>query len=301
MPVGNDLVVSDALRKQEWLGPLADSVADAADKAFAATGSARQPIENALNGVWLGHTLHPAIVTVPLGAWTAAGVLDAMEAGGRTEMGPGADACVAIGLVGAAGAALTGIAQWYPVKGETVRKVGITHAMVNSTATLLFLGSWAARRAGNRGAGRALGWLGLGFGMVGAYLGGSLSLKEHLGADNAPREGLPADFTPVLDADDLPENQPTKAMAGTIPLVLVKRGAQIHCLADACSHLKGPLSEGTLDGDCIVCPWHGSKFHLGDGSVADGPATYGQPVFQTRVVEGKIEVRVDSSLPQNRE
>jgi nitrite reductase/ring-hydroxylating ferredoxin subunit/uncharacterized membrane protein len=299
MPLGNDLVVNDVIDRQEWLTPVAETVAGAVDAAYKAAGPVGKEVEDALNGVWLGHPLHAAIVTVPIGAWTTAAVLDVMEANGRPELGPGADAAVGLGLIGAAAAAITGLTQWYPIEEETPRKVGISHAMINSTATLLFLGSYAARKAGNRGTGRALGWLGFGLSMAGAYLGGSLSYSEHLGSDHAPREGLPNEFTPVLDAVELPENRPTKAMAGDIPVMLVKRGPHIHCLADRCAHRGGPLSEGELQGDCIQCPWHGSRFRLEDGSVENGPSTYGQPCFDTRVREGRIEVRAHPELPQN--
>jgi len=42
----------------------------------------------------------------------------------------------------------------------------------------------------------------------------------------------------------------------------------------------------------VTCPWHGSRFRLGDGSVARGPATAPQPVFETRVRNGSVEVRL---------
>jgi nitrite reductase/ring-hydroxylating ferredoxin subunit len=53
----------------------------------------------------------------------------------------------------------------------------------------------------------------------------------------------------------------------------------------------GPLSEGALEDDNVQCPWHGSVFSLEDGRVLEGPATAREPVYETRVHEGKIEVR----------
>ena len=53
----------------------------------------------------------------------------------------------------------------------------------------------------------------------------------------------------------------------------------------------GPLSEGELKDGSVVCPWHGSRFCLADGSVLDGPATIPQPRYETRVRNGQIEVR----------
>ena len=61
-------------------------------------------------------------------------------------------------------------------------------------------------------------------------------------------------------------------------------------LAERCSHLSGPLSEGKLAGGCLTCPWHGSMFRIADGAVLHGPATAPQPVFQARVTGGVIQV-----------
>ncbi len=293
-------VVSAVLDRQEWLEPIAETMQDAIKAAFDAAGPAKKPIENALNGVWMGHVLHPAVVTIPVGAWTVTAVLDALESTGKDEYAAGADASLAVGLAGAAGAALTGMAQWYPIKDKSVKKLGATHALLNITATVLYGASYAARKQGNRSIGRALSFLGYGLVMTSAYLGGELAHEKNLGADHAPRQGFPTEFTPVLAAADLPSNQPTRAQTGDIKLVLVKQGEKIHALADSCSHYGGPLSEGKLEGDCIVCPWHGSRFRLHDGHIEDGPATFSQPCFETRINDGQIEVRANTALPQDK-
>jgi nitrite reductase/ring-hydroxylating ferredoxin subunit len=62
-------------------------------------------------------------------------------------------------------------------------------------------------------------------------------------------------------------------------------------MANTCSHMGGPLDEGTFkDGD-VTCPWHGSVFRLADGSIARGPATAPQPTYDVRVSDGRIEVK----------
>ena len=63
---------------------------------------------DALHGTWLGHPLHPALTDVPVGAWTAALVLDAAElAGPGRGLGRAARTCTALGLVGAAASVAT--------------------------------------------------------------------------------------------------------------------------------------------------------------------------------------------------
>jgi nitrite reductase/ring-hydroxylating ferredoxin subunit len=61
-------------------------------------------------------------------------------------------------------------------------------------------------------------------------------------------------------------------------------------LADRCSHLSGPPSDGDYHDGCLTWPWHGSTFRVADGSVARGPATAPQPVFRSRVSDAIIQV-----------
>jgi hypothetical protein len=42
----------------------------------------------------------------------------------------------------------------------------------------------------------------------------------------------------------------------------------------------------------VECPWHGSVFRLSDGLNVRGPATAPQPAFDSRIVDGHIEVRL---------
>jgi nitrite reductase/ring-hydroxylating ferredoxin subunit len=56
-------------------------------------------------------------------------------------------------------------------------------------------------------------------------------------------------------------------------------------------HAGGPLHEGKVEDGRVTCPWHASTFNLADGSLVRGPATAPQPSYETRVQDGKIEVR----------
>jgi nitrite reductase/ring-hydroxylating ferredoxin subunit len=41
----------------------------------------------------------------------------------------------------------------------------------------------------------------------------------------------------------------------------------------------------------VICPWHGSSFDLCTGQAIDGPAVFPQSRWETRVVDGKIEIK----------
>jgi nitrite reductase/ring-hydroxylating ferredoxin subunit len=79
------------------------------------------------------------------------------------------------------------------------------------------------------------------------------------------------------------------------PLLLVRRGGEVYALAETCAHLGGPLAEGKLVGNTVVCPWHASRFELESGRVVNGPSAFPQPCLQTRTRNGKIEVRTARS------
>jgi nitrite reductase/ring-hydroxylating ferredoxin subunit/uncharacterized membrane protein len=279
------------IERQDLLEQASEAIQPVVTNAFKAAGPAGQEVKNFLHGTWLGHPLHPVLTDVPLGAWTVALALDAMEAiSGRREFGPGADAAIAVGLAGAVGSAVTGLTDWSETSGRA-RKVGLAHGLLNVGATLLYTTSFVMRRRKKRSAGLGLAMLGYAVSSAAAYLGGHLVYGEQIGVDHTAAQELPEDFVPVIAETELSEGQMMKVEAKGVSVLLVRRGGQIHALAHTCSHLGGPLSEGKLEGEIVQCPWHGSRFSIKDGSVVDGPATFPQPCFETRVREGQIEVR----------
>jgi nitrite reductase/ring-hydroxylating ferredoxin subunit len=48
---------------------------------------------------------------------------------------------------------------------------------------------------------------------------------------------------------------------------------------------------GDVLGDRIVCPRHGTRSGLDDGSLRHGPGAYPQPSLQVRVRGGRVEFR----------
>ncbi len=241
-------------------------------------------IRDALHGVWLGHPLHPVLVQVPVGAWMSASALDLLV--------PRADAAarrlVAAGLVASAPAIVAGAVDWSEQHEQQMR-VGVVHALANSLAAALYGASLFARTPR---AGRGLRLAGLAAAGLGGVLGGHISFRLAGGANHA--EHVPHVIEPgwhhLAAPADLPEGKPVRKMVGEVPVVAVRTGDQVQVLADRCSHMSGPLSEGKLVGGCLTCPWHGSVFRLADGSVARGPATAPQPTFQARVVGETVQV-----------
>ena len=178
-----------------------------------------------------------------------------------------------------------------PRLGQARAEVGLLHGLLNVGATVLYSTSLVLRRKQKRNAGMGFAMLGFAVSSASAYLGGHLVFGEQIGVNHAAAQEMPKEFVPVLADGELREGEMKRADAGGVPVLLVRCEGEVCALAHTCSHLGGPLSEGKLEGDVVQCPWHGSRFTVRDGSVVDGPATFPQPRFETRVREGQIEVR----------
>ncbi len=101
--------MAEAIGRQEWLEPVDEALGQAVSTAFGSTGPVGRQVQNFLHGTWLGHPLHPVLTDAPIGAWTTALALDALESlTGREEVGPGADAAIGFGLLTAVGAEIVG-------------------------------------------------------------------------------------------------------------------------------------------------------------------------------------------------
>ncbi|MFC8047691.1 DUF2231 domain-containing protein [Nocardia sp. NPDC057353] len=152
-----------ALRTAESAGRLDPAAARVAEVVAGAVGEGRAA--GLLRGSWLGHPVHPLLVTVPIGAWTASLALRAL---GQPEA---ARSLIGLGLAGAVPTVVTGWAE-FPTLGTEARRVALIHAAANAAAATLFLKAYRAR-----GGRAATTWslLGLAAMGVGGALGGHLS------------------------------------------------------------------------------------------------------------------------------
>ncbi len=248
-------------------------------------GSAR----DVLHGLPLGHPVHPLLVQVPIGAWLSASVVDLLPGQRRASQ-----ALIALGLAGAAPAAAAGWTDWAELPPEQSR-TGLVHAAANLTAVSLYAASLTARLRGRHGKGRILALAGLTAVGAGGALGGHLAYRQAAGANHA--EAVPRLVSPgwhrIGPVSGFPAGRPARAAVDGVDVVVVREGGgQVRVLADRCAHMSGPLSDGEVSDGCIRCPWHGSVFRLSDGWNVRGPATARQPSFETRIVDGQVEVRL---------
>jgi nitrite reductase (NADH) small subunit len=97
-------------------------------------------------------------------------------------------------------------------------------------------------------------------------------------------------FVRVAATAEIPVGQGTLIDVGGVTLALFNAGGgRFHATSPLCPHEDGPLAEGWIEGDAVVCPWHGFDFELGTGRcrVDEGLAI---TVYPVRVTGGDIEV-----------
>lgn len=287
--------MSESQTSQAGLEKVADILQQGLGSAFKAGGEPGKQLKNFLNGVWFGHPLHPAMTDVPIGFWMVATTLDLLSAADeKSPLAGGADAALGLGILGAVGTAATGLTDWSDTYGKE-RRTGLIHALLNTGALTANCVSWILRRRGQRKLAVLLSTGAFGVASFSAYLGGELVFELGTMVNHNAWTHEPEEWTPVMAARELPENTLCKAEANGTNILLVKQSGQVYALSETCSHAGGPLSEGQLEGETVICPWHGSRFCLKDGKVLDGPATFKAPVYEVREQNGQIEVRLANS------
>jgi nitrite reductase/ring-hydroxylating ferredoxin subunit len=257
-----------------------------------------QAFKDLLHGTWLGHPLHPVLVQVPVGSWVSAGLLDAIP-----PLRPAATVLISTGVVAAVPASLAGAADWSE-QTVGVRRLGALHAVANSAALSLYVGSLVARGRGRGTLGRVLSYTALGIAGGSAAIGGHMSYAQSSGASHAATaaRSLTSDWIDLGPLDDLPEGRPAlrtgQGDSLAVPLAAVRRGTKVDVFIGVCSHLSGPLYEGAVEDlrgrECLVCPWHGSAFDLDSGSPRRGPAANPQEKLEVRMEAGRVTARLPS-------
>jgi nitrite reductase/ring-hydroxylating ferredoxin subunit len=278
------------IQELSFLGPLGDLLHGWLSKLGTIGGPSAGPAKDFLNGTWIGHPIHPPITDVPIGAWLGASLLDLADGGSGNGMARGADALVALGCVGAVGAAATGFADWQDQVGHS-RDVGTAHALINTSALALCSASLVLRLKGARGPAIALSLVGLGAAATGAFLGGDMVFRMGMQVNRNAFTSGPKKWTAVAEENEVVDGSFVRKQVGKNQVLLTRLDGEICAASAICSHAGGPLDELPLRDGQLHCPWHGSQFELRTGHVTHGPATVAVPVYETRTKEGQVEIR----------
>ncbi len=101
-----------------------------------------------------------------------------------------------------------------------------------------------------------------------------------------------ADFVKVAETKDIqPSSMRAVDLEGEERICIVNVEGKYYAIGNVCTHLGGPLDEGTLERYEVECPWHGSKFDVRTGNPTKPPARQAVPVYEVKVEDDNILVR----------
>jgi len=106
----------------------------------------------------------------------------------------------------------------------------------------------------------------------------------------------PESWIDVGAADELRRKPVQQVLLGRKRIALVYKDGRFSSISGVCNHVGGPLGEGKLDGDYVVCPWHYWKFHCRTGQGEPGFEEDRVPAHEVHVENGRVLInRVPSS------
>jgi len=96
----------------------------------------------------------------------------------------------------------------------------------------------------------------------------------------------------VAGVEDVPNGERIFLEIGENRIVLFNLAGHFWAIADVCTHDDGPLGDGEIEGNEIICPRHGGRFDVRNGHATGLPAVQDAPSYPVRVADGKIEIGI---------
>jgi len=102
---------------------------------------------------------------------------------------------------------------------------------------------------------------------------------------------LSENFVKVAETKEIaPSSMKAVEVEGEKVCIINSEGT-FYAIGNICTHVGGPLDEGTLEGYEVECPWHGSKFDVRTGEPTKPPAVRGVPKYEVKMEGNNILVR----------
>lgn len=107
-------------------------------------------------------------------------------------------------------------------------------------------------------------------------------------------------WTDVGSVEELAASKLQRRKVGSVDIALSCVNGEFGALHNVCNHVGGPLGEGTLDGDYVVCPWHSWKFHRQSGIGEPGFEEDKVPSYPVRIENGRVLVNLGAATRRSR-
>ena len=100
-----------------------------------------------------------------------------------------------------------------------------------------------------------------------------------------------ADWIKVATLEECPPGSLRSVMLGMTPVVLANVDGAVYAVIDQCSHEDLPLSDGELEGNTLVCEYHGARFNVTSGAPGGLPAVKPLKTFPVEMREDGIYIQ----------
>lgn len=98
-------------------------------------------------------------------------------------------------------------------------------------------------------------------------------------------------FVKVAESKEIgPSSMKVVEVEGEKVCVINTQG-NYYAIGNVCTHVGGPLNEGTLEGYEVECPWHGSKFDVRNGEPTKPPAAQAVPKYDLKIEGNNILIK----------
>jgi uncharacterized membrane protein/nitrite reductase/ring-hydroxylating ferredoxin subunit len=232
------------------------------------------------------HPLHPILVAFPIALLITSLAFDGIGLWpGVPSLWAAGWYCILAGLIVAAVAVIPGLVDLVSTvpKNSSARSRGYKHAVLNGLVMVAFIAAAAYRGSPLPRpdvVSLSLSGAGVFLLVISGWLGATLVYRNQIGVDhryaNAGKfkEIERNDWNqPICKMDDLSEGQMILAKIQGARVAVARCPQGFVAFQDRCTHKGGPLSDGTLIGCTVQCPWHGSQFDAVTGRVVAGPAS----------------------------
>jgi 3-phenylpropionate/trans-cinnamate dioxygenase ferredoxin component len=100
------------------------------------------------------------------------------------------------------------------------------------------------------------------------------------------------EYIEIASLDQISNGERLFLEIGGKPVVLFNLAGKLFAIGDICSHDNGPLGDGSVEGNEVICPRHGARFNLATGKATSLPALTDIPVYPVRLVGGMIQIGI---------
>ena len=104
------------------------------------------------------------------------------------------------------------------------------------------------------------------------------------------------EYFDVAGVDEIPVGRVIARMIGDRRIALGRSKSGIFALDNTCPHRGGPLAEGDLIGEELICPWHLWAFDVRTGNCPGG-TVMGVAAHAVRIEEDRVLVRLSPARP----